>query len=301
MDTIFALSSGSPPAGIALVRVSGPAAGAALESLAGKVPSPRRATRAKLRDRTGGLLDDGLVLWFPGPGTATGEDLAELHLHGGRAVVMAVEAALAALPGLRRAYPGEFTRRAFANGRVDLAEAEGLADLLQAETELQRRAAVSLAGGALNVACVAWHRDFAAKAHELGYAIVWSLSYELFDAHCWHDWKQRAPDGAPALTGWVPPSTLLSPCHAQAMAYLHAVARAFVALGTQAGMAPLFQVGEPWWWTMPDGAPCLYDAAAVAALSPVPITTLRGPLWRRPPRPCARRCGAIIRASRRTC
>jgi tRNA modification GTPase len=103
-----------------------------------------------LRDAEGAVLDDALALWFPGPSTATGENLAELHLHGGRAVIAAVEAALAAMPGLRRAEPGEFTRRAFANGRIDLAEAEGLADLLEAETEIQRRAAIELAGGALS-------------------------------------------------------------------------------------------------------------------------------------------------------
>ena len=150
MDTIFALSSGSPPAGLAVVRVSGPRAGEALEALAGRRPEPRRASRAAFRDAEGAILDDGLALWFPGPATATGEDLAELHLHGGRAVVAAVERALAAIHGLRRAQPGEFTRRAFANGRIDLAEAEGLADLLAAETELQRRAAIELAGGALS-------------------------------------------------------------------------------------------------------------------------------------------------------
>ena len=156
MDTIFALSSGSPPAGIAVVRVSGPKAGAALEALAGRLPPPRRASRAAFREAAGEPLDDGLMLWFPGPATATGEDLAELHLHGGRAVVAAVERALAALPGLRRAEPGEFTRRAFANGRIDLAEAEGLADLLEAETEVQRRAAIELAGGALSRRVEAW-------------------------------------------------------------------------------------------------------------------------------------------------
>jgi tRNA modification GTPase len=103
-----------------------------------------------LRDGRGGELDRALVLWLPGPGTATGEDVAELHLHGGRAVVAAVETALAELPGLRKAEPGEFTRRAFVNGKIDLAEAEGLADLLAAETELQRRAALAMAGGALS-------------------------------------------------------------------------------------------------------------------------------------------------------
>ncbi|MCW6536650.1 DUF2460 domain-containing protein [Sphingomonas lycopersici] len=135
---------------------------------------------------------------------------------------------------------------------------------------------VSLAGGALNAACAAWHRDCAARARELGYDIIWSLSYELFDRHCWGDWKQRAADGAPALTGWSPPSTLLSPTHAGAMNYLQAVARAFVAIGVEAGLAAHFQVGKPWWWVMPDGRPCLYDASAVAAFAPVPIATIAG-------------------------
>jgi uncharacterized protein (TIGR02217 family) len=135
---------------------------------------------------------------------------------------------------------------------------------------------VSLAGGVLNVACAAWHRDFARRARVLGYAVIWSLSYELFDAHCWNDWKQRAADGAPALTGWSPPSTLLSPAHDGAMSYLRQVAAGFVAIGTAAGLAAKFQVGEPWWWTMPDGRPCLYDAAAVKAFVPVAVPTLRG-------------------------
>ncbi|MEQ8773580.1 MAG: tRNA uridine-5-carboxymethylaminomethyl(34) synthesis GTPase MnmE, partial [Erythrobacter sp.] len=142
-DTIFAVSSGSPPAAIAVIRVSGAAAADAIEALCGKRPAPRRASLARLHDANGALLDEALVLWFPGPATATGEDLAEFHCHGGRAVLAAVERALAALPGLRAAEPGEFTRRAFANGRIDLAEAEGLADLLSAETELQRSAAIS--------------------------------------------------------------------------------------------------------------------------------------------------------------
>jgi tRNA modification GTPase len=156
MDTVFALSSGAPPAGIAVVRVSGPRAGDALRALAGRLPPPRTACLAALRDGNGALLDQGLVLWFPGPRTATGEDLAEFHLHGGRAVVAAVHAALAARPGLRAAAPGEFTRRAFANGRIDLAEAEGLADLLAAETELQRQAAIGVAGGALSRRVDGW-------------------------------------------------------------------------------------------------------------------------------------------------
>jgi tRNA modification GTPase len=146
MDTIFALSSGKPPAGIAVMRISGPEAKAALERLAGMVPEPRALHFTELMDGER-LLDRGIVAFLPGPGTATGEDVAELHLHGGRAVVAAVEAALGAMAGLRRAEPGEFTRRAFANGRIDLAEAEGLADLLSAETELQRRSALEMASG----------------------------------------------------------------------------------------------------------------------------------------------------------
>lgn len=154
-DTIFALSSGQPPAAIAIVRVSGPQACAALRTLAGDVPAPRKAMLRALHDGAA-LLDHALVLYFPGPGTATGEDLAEFHLHGGRAVVAAVEAALARLPGMRRAAPGEFTRRALANGRLDLAQAEGLGDLLTAETEGQRRNALALADGVLSRAVRQW-------------------------------------------------------------------------------------------------------------------------------------------------
>lgn len=145
-----------PPAAIAVVRVSGPGAGAALKALAGRLPEPRHASLALLADAAGAPLDKALVLWFPGPATATGEDLAELHLHGARAVVAAVEAALAATPGLRRAAPGEFTRRAFDNGRIDLAEAEGLADLLAAETESQRVQALEHASGHVSRAVAAW-------------------------------------------------------------------------------------------------------------------------------------------------
>ena len=154
--TIFALSSGAPPAGIGVIRISGPGAGAALLALSGRLPAPRRASLATLRDHAGGVLDEALMLWFPGPNTATGEDLAEFHCHGGRAVIAALEAALAELPSVRRAEPGEFTRRAFANGRIDLAEAEGLADLLSAETELQRAAALANAGGALSRQVETW-------------------------------------------------------------------------------------------------------------------------------------------------
>jgi tRNA modification GTPase len=156
-DTIFALSSGAPPAAIAVLRISGPSAFACVQALAGRVPDPRRASLSQLHDpETGVLLDQALLLVFPGPATATGEDLAELHLHGGRAVVRSVEEALAQLPCVRRAEPGEFTRRAFANGRIDLNEAEGLADLLSAETEWQRRAAIQMAGGAFSKSVEEW-------------------------------------------------------------------------------------------------------------------------------------------------
>lgn len=154
--TIYAVSSGAPPAAIGVIRISGPEAGPALASLVGRSVKPRHASLAKLRSASGDLLDEALILWFPGPGTATGEDLAELHCHGGRAVLNAVCSALAAIPGLRPAVEGEFTRRAFGNGRIDLAEAEGLADLLQAETELQRAAAIRNASGALSREVEEW-------------------------------------------------------------------------------------------------------------------------------------------------
>lgn len=155
-ETIFALSSGRPPAAIAVVRISGPDAQSAGETMAGSLPPPRTAGVRRLRDRNNATLDQALVLFFPGPKTATGEDLVELHLHGGRAVVAAVEAELALQAGLRVAEPGEFTRRALANGRLDLAQAEGLADLLEAETEMQRRAALVMAEGGLSHTVTEW-------------------------------------------------------------------------------------------------------------------------------------------------
>ena len=163
-DTIYALSSGALPAAIGIIRISGPAAGSALASLAGGLPPERTPVVRKLRDHEGDTLDVALVLWFPGRRTATGEDLAELHCHGGRAVVAAVLNALAAVPGLREAEPGEFTRRAFLNGRVDLAEAEGLGDLLSAETELQRRGAMQAAGGAVSRRIDEWRSRVLALA-----------------------------------------------------------------------------------------------------------------------------------------
>lgn len=156
VDTIYALSSGAPPAAIGIVRISGPRAGDALARLCGSCPPARSPRLRTLRDARGDPVDQALVLWFPGPATATGEDLGELHCHGGRAVIAAILAALGEIEGLREAEPGEFTRRAFANGRIDLAEAEGLADLLAAETELQRRGAMQAVGGELSRRIEAW-------------------------------------------------------------------------------------------------------------------------------------------------
>jgi tRNA modification GTPase len=173
-DTIYALSSGSPPAAIAVVRISGPRAHAALQQVAGTLPEPRRATGVRLRTAAGELLDTALVIRFPAPASATGEDVAEIHLHGGRAVVAAVLDVLAGIDGLRPAEPGEFTRRAFENGRIDLAEAEGLADLLAAETQSQRRAALALAGGSVSRLVEGWQARLLALAAQLEAARPWA-------------------------------------------------------------------------------------------------------------------------------
>jgi tRNA modification GTPase len=148
-DTIFALSSGPPPAGVAIIRVSGANVRFGLETLIDSIPEPRRATLHSIRGSDGNTLDHGLVLFFPAPASFTGEDVAEFHVHGGRAVVAAMLLALEALPGFRPAEAGEFTRRAFANQRLDLTQVEGLADLVTAETEAQRRQALRQADGAL--------------------------------------------------------------------------------------------------------------------------------------------------------
>jgi tRNA modification GTPase len=156
-DTIFALSSGRPPAAIAVVRISGARAGAVLEALIGRVTQPRQATLAQVRNPTSGeVIDQALALWFPGPRSETGEDTAELQLHGGRAVVAAVLAALGQLEGLRLAEPGEFTRRAFEKGHLDLTQVEGLGDLIDAETEAQRRQAFQQLRGLLGDRAEAW-------------------------------------------------------------------------------------------------------------------------------------------------
>ncbi len=157
-QTIFALSSGRPPTAIAVVRISGARAGAVLDALAGKRPPPRVATRAWLRDARGEAIDDAVVLWFPGPASATGEDVVELHVHGGRAVLASLVAALSALRGTRPAEPGEFTRRAFENGKIDLTEAEGLDDLIHADTDRQRRQALRHMRGLLGDKARDWRQ-----------------------------------------------------------------------------------------------------------------------------------------------
>lgn len=166
-QTIYALSSAPGRAGVAVIRLSGPDAADALASLIGdNLPRPRSASLRKLKDDSGALLDEGMVLWFPAPHSFTGEDVAELQVHGGRAVLAAIFAALAKLPGLRLAEPGEFSRRAFENGKLDLTAAEGLGDLINAETEAQRRQALRQMQGALGQLYEGWRNQLThALAH----------------------------------------------------------------------------------------------------------------------------------------
>ncbi|MFG1478448.1 tRNA uridine-5-carboxymethylaminomethyl(34) synthesis GTPase MnmE [Xanthobacter sp. V4C-4] len=165
-DTIFAVSSGRLPSGVAVVRVSGPHAPAALVALAGALPEPRRARFGPLhRPDDGVQLDLAVQLFFPAPASATGEDVVELHLHGGRAVVASVLGVLSRQPGLRPADAGEFTRRAHAHGKLDLAEVEGLADLIAAESEAQRRQALAQAAGGLSRHVERWRG-----------ALLWALA-----------------------------------------------------------------------------------------------------------------------------
>lgn len=159
-DTIYALSSGSGRAGIAVVRISGPDAGSVVKKLCGTLPVPRHATLRKLTSmRDGGFLDRGLVLWFAAPSSFTGEDMAEFHIHGGLAVVRGLFDELAAMPGLRAAEAGEFTRRAFSNGKFDLIEVEGLVDLIEARTERQRRQAMQHAEGTASMVLNRWRQS----------------------------------------------------------------------------------------------------------------------------------------------
>ncbi len=188
-DTIFALSSGVPPAGVAVIRVSGSLVRFGLETLSGGVPEPRRASLRPIRSGVE-LIDHALVLYFPGPNSFTGEDVAEFQLHGGRAVVAAMLKALGALAGFRPAEPGEFTRRAFANRRLDLTQVEGLADLIQSETEAQRRQALRQADGSLGRLYDGWRerivRARALLEAELDFAdeedIPGSVSVQAWDS-----------------------------------------------------------------------------------------------------------------------
>jgi len=160
--TIFALASGAGRAGVAVVRVSGPAARFCLQTLTRKpLPPPRRAVVQRLRSGSGEIFDRALVLWFPAPDSLTGEDVAEFQVHGGRAVLSALSDALAAIPGVRIAGPGEFTRRGVEHGRIDLTQAEAIADLVDAETEAQRRQALRQFDGALGELTDSWRRELA--------------------------------------------------------------------------------------------------------------------------------------------
>lgn len=183
VPTIFALASAPGRAGVAVVRVSGPSAGRTVDALAGKRPAARHASLRTLRDpATRDPIDNGLVLWLPAPGTFTGEDTAEFQIHGGPAVIRSLLAALAAQPGCRMAEPGEFARRAFANGRIDLTAAEGLADLIDAETEAQRRQALSQSDGALARLYDGWRSRLIDASALLTAAIDFSDESDVSDA-----------------------------------------------------------------------------------------------------------------------
>jgi len=183
MDTIFALSSGRPPAAVSIIRVSGPRAHEAGARIAGSLPEARTAALRELRHPDSReLLDEALVLRFDSPASSTGEDIVEFQCHGGRAVVDSVLGTLASINGLRAAEPGEFTRRAFENGRIDLTEAEGLADLIEAETELQRRSALALAEGGLRQQIARWQERLLGLSAEVERAIDYDEDDESVDA-----------------------------------------------------------------------------------------------------------------------
>lgn len=191
-DTIVALSSGTPPSAIGVVRISGPLASEALLRMAARVPEPRRASVSLLKNSAGEILDEALILWFPGKRSATGEDLAEFHCHGGRAVVDAVQRELIEMDGVRAAQPGEFTRRAFANGRIDLAEAEGLGDLLTAETEMQRASAMANARGAVSSQVAQWRDDVLRLSAVVEAALDFSDEGDVGDLPERFTWNMRA-------------------------------------------------------------------------------------------------------------
>lgn len=196
-ETIYALSSGRLPAGVAVVRVSGPHAPGMCRSLCGVLPSPRRATLTSIKHKDGSLIDRALVIFFPAPHSSTGEDLVEFHLHGGRAVVSALYAALSTCPEARPAEPGEFTFRAFLNGKMDLLQAEAVADLVEAETETQRRLALANAGGLQTALYVDWrnrllHAQAMAEA-ELDFADEDDVPGSIAD-QVWKDMQSLAAE-----------------------------------------------------------------------------------------------------------
>jgi tRNA modification GTPase len=186
-DTIFALSSGRPPAAISVIRISGPRAHDAARRISGELPAARTAAVRELRHPASGeLLDEAVVLRFDSPASSTGEDVVEFQCHGGRAVVDAVLDALASVADLRPAEPGEFTRRAFENGRIDLTEAEGLADLIEAETQSQRKAALALAEGGLRKQVESWQQRLLGLSAEAERAIDYDDEDEAVDPELRH-------------------------------------------------------------------------------------------------------------------
>jgi tRNA modification GTPase len=199
-DTIFALSSGRPPAAVAIIRVSGPGSHQAGTRIAGDLPSPRTAgVRELCHPASDELLDEALVLRFDSPASATGEDIVEFQCHGGRAVVDSILAALGSIEGLRPAEPGEFTRRAFENGRIDLTEAEGLADLLEAETESQRKAALTMAEGGLRKQIAVWQEWLLGLSASAERSIDYDEDDSAFDPALLRDCAALAAE----LTDWL--------------------------------------------------------------------------------------------------